>query len=241
MERGTDHAKREAKEQVPGDRVKDAPAVARELRWRVRLARGELSDDEGRGHRKQLKSNGSADSLFNGASAKRKRSPVADDTGMFRNFKPRLWERVVTEPVERESRMTKARRPAQDGEDWKSRWVEWKEGADWESEDGAEEVQIERRKDVIVKVRRTEKGIERQRVERVLEEWVWGGQEDQAEVKPPVVKEDGDVDMRDPSTVAIADGGTTKMEDRPETSDMNGHARMDIVASNEAVPQPQAA
>ncbi|KAH9925328.1 uncharacterized protein B0H18DRAFT_1009704 [Fomitopsis serialis] len=242
MERGTDHAKREAKEQVPGDRVKDAPAVARELRWRVRLARGEPSDDEGRGHRKQLKSNGSADSLSNGTSAKRKRTPVTDDTGMFRNFTPRLWERVVTEPVERESRMIKARRPAPDGEDWKSRWVEWKEGVDWESEEGAGEVQIERRKDVIVKVRRTEKGVERQRVERVLEEWVWGGQEaqDQADVKAPVVKEDGDVDMRDPSAVAIADGGTTKVEDRPEASDLNGHA-MDIVTSNETVPQAAAA
>ena len=46
MERGNDHAKREAREQVPNDRVKDAPALARELRWRVRLARGESSDDE---------------------------------------------------------------------------------------------------------------------------------------------------------------------------------------------------
>ena len=32
MERGSDSAKRQAKEDVPGDRIKDAPALARELR-----------------------------------------------------------------------------------------------------------------------------------------------------------------------------------------------------------------
>ncbi|TFY68072.1 hypothetical protein EVJ58_g1244 [Rhodofomes roseus] len=251
MERGTDHAKREAKEQVPGDRVKDAPALARELRWRVRLARGEPSDDEGRGHRKSLKANGSADSLSNGTSAKRKRSPVAEDAGMFRNFKPRLWERVVTVPVERESRVVKARRPAPGGEDWEARWAEWKDSAEGETEEGTDDVQVERRKDVIVKVRRTGKGIERQRVERVLEQWVWEGREEKTEVKPPVVKEDGDVDMADPSAVAIAEGaGSTSkagleggvQEDRPEASGLNGHA-MDIVDTNDTVPldQPQAA
>ncbi|KZT66856.1 Clavaminate synthase-like protein [Daedalea quercina L-15889] len=245
IERGTDHAKREAKEQVPSDRVKDAPALARELRWRVRLTRGESSDDEGRGHRKSLKANGSVESLSNGAGTKRKRSPAPGDAGIFRNFKPRLWERVANQPVERDSRVVKVRRPAPDGDDWNTRWAEWKDGGDAETGEGAEAVRVERRKDVIVKVRRTEKGIERQRVERILEEWVWpgGSREDQADARPTVepVKEDGDVDMKDLSTVAAADGGgTSKVEEgSPETSGLNGHA-MDVVSSGDTVPQPEA-
>ena len=52
MERGTDQTKKEAKDQVPGDRIKDAGAMARELRWRVRLAGGYESDDDSRLRRK---------------------------------------------------------------------------------------------------------------------------------------------------------------------------------------------
>ena len=35
---------------------------------------------------------------------------------------------------------------------------------------------VQQRKDVIIKVRRTERGVERQRVERILEEWTWDGE-----------------------------------------------------------------
>ena len=61
IERGTEQAKRVAKEEVPGDRVKDAPALARELRWRVRAANGWGSEDEGgaKGRRKGHTANGS--------------------------------------------------------------------------------------------------------------------------------------------------------------------------------------
>ena len=72
MEKGTDHAKREAKEQVPGDRVKDAPAMARELRWRVRLAGGYESDDDARVRKGQKKAAGHKEEV-NGAGKKRKR------------------------------------------------------------------------------------------------------------------------------------------------------------------------
>ena len=50
MERPVDSSsKREAKDMVPADKVKDPCALARELRWRVRLAAGAGSGDEGRG------------------------------------------------------------------------------------------------------------------------------------------------------------------------------------------------
>lgn len=245
IERGSDHAKREAKEQVPNDRVKDAPALARELRWRVRLARGEPSDDEGRGHRKLIKSTGSVDSLSNGAGTKRKRSPVAEDAAMFRNFTPRQWERVINEPVHRESRVVKAGRPAPNGEDWKTRWAEWNGDDDGKAEEGAQEAHVERRKDVIVKVRKTEKGIERQRVERVVEMWVWEGGGEEADVKPAPasvvpVKEGGDVDMIDPPTVSPAGGDSAgkAKEDSAGDSHPNGHG-LDVTTSPDD-PMPQA-
>ena len=46
IERGSDPLRKEAKEQVPGDKIKDPAALARELRWRVRLAAGLASDTE---------------------------------------------------------------------------------------------------------------------------------------------------------------------------------------------------
>ena len=44
MERSPESVKRDIRDQVPGDKVKDAPALARELRWRVRLAEGYTRD-----------------------------------------------------------------------------------------------------------------------------------------------------------------------------------------------------
>ncbi|CAE6420679.1 unnamed protein product [Rhizoctonia solani] len=47
IERGGKEKEKEAKEQIPGDRVREPGALARELRWRVRNARGIDSDSEG--------------------------------------------------------------------------------------------------------------------------------------------------------------------------------------------------
>ncbi|KAI0956925.1 hypothetical protein AcW1_005482 [Taiwanofungus camphoratus] len=173
MECGTEQAKREAREQVPGDRVKDAPALARELRWRARLANGYPSDDEGRHSRKTK--NGTIESATNGTSNKRKRSTAEaeEDGGHFRNFRPKLWEKVEEKPVEKGSRVVKARKPDGMGDAWKESWADWKE--ELEDVDDGEEVLVERRRDVIVKLRKTAKGLERQRVERVVEDWVWSG------------------------------------------------------------------
>lgn len=158
LERGSDQAKKEAKEQIPVDRVKDAAALARELRWRVRLAAGNASDDEGIA----VKSNG--------AGVKRKRTPDEDERPRFKNFKPRRWDNVVEKSDEGEPRVVKAHKPVEDDEAWKERWMEWSTGV---AESGAADAQVKSRTETIVRIRRTDEGLERQRVERVVECWEW--------------------------------------------------------------------
>jgi hypothetical protein len=169
MERGSEQAKKDAKEQVPGDRIKDASALARELRWRIQLAAGHPSDDEGpRRQDSKMVVNGHTNE------AKRKRTTSENIEGSpvaFKNYKPRLWERVVRDLVENEKRMVKARRPLGDENTWAKDWTEWR--AKLTDVDDGEEVDVNTRRDVIVKVRRTANGVERQRVERVVEEWSW--------------------------------------------------------------------
>jgi hypothetical protein len=105
IERGTG---KDVREQVPGDRVRDPGALARELRWRVRNARGLDSDGEGAPP---------TPVSGNGASSKRKRTeetmanvPSLMKAGSeertkpngatpelpvsFRNFVPRVWTEV---------------------------------------------------------------------------------------------------------------------------------------------------
>ncbi|KAJ7771863.1 jumonji superfamily protein [Mycena metata] len=158
LERGTDQAKKEAKEQIPSDRVKDAAAVARELRWRVRLAAGNASDDEGSAVK------------TNGAGVKRKRIADEDERPRFKNFKPRRWDNVVEKADEGETRVVKANKPAEDDEAWKELWMEWSTGA---VEGDAADAQVKSRTETIIRIRRTGEGLERQRVERVVESWEW--------------------------------------------------------------------
>ncbi|KAJ7184115.1 jumonji superfamily protein [Mycena filopes] len=158
LERGTDQAKKEAKEQIPTDRVKDAAAVARELRWRVRLAAGNMSDDEG------------SSVKANGAGVKRKRIADDDERPRFKNFKPRRWDNVAEKANEGETRVVKANKPAEDDEAWKDLWMEWATGA---AEGDATDAQVKSRTETIVRIRRTGEGLERQRVERVIESWEW--------------------------------------------------------------------
>ncbi|KAJ7684794.1 jumonji superfamily protein [Mycena polygramma] len=158
LERGSDQAKKEVKEQIPADRVKDPAAVARELRWRVRLAAGNASDDEG------------VTVKANGAGVKRKRTAEDEERPRFKNFKPRRWDSVVETSDEGETRVVKARKPAEDEEAWKERWVEWSTGI---AESDAADAQVKSRTETIVRIRRTDEGLERQRVERVVESWEW--------------------------------------------------------------------
>lgn len=166
IERGTDQAKKEAKEQIPTERVKDAAALARELRWRVRLAAGYESDDDG-----DMRAGVEAiDSHY--AGNKRKRSQldmVNDRVIIFKNFKPKIWETVSEVAVEHNKRIVKARKP--EGDLRRGQWVDWKDDL-MEADDG-DNADVIRRRDVVMKVRRTVAGLERQKVERVIEEWAW--------------------------------------------------------------------
>lgn len=161
LETGTEQAKKEVREQIPADRIKDAPAAARELRWRAKLALGYSSDDEGTGKGKN--------SVTPPIGFKRKRVEDHDEIAHFRNFKPKPWDAVVAVKKEaNQTRVSKAARPG-DGEEWTSRWVT---EADAKAEEG-EEATVESCQEVVVKVRRTVKGLERQRIERTIEDWTW--------------------------------------------------------------------
>ncbi|KAF8810703.1 jumonji superfamily protein [Phlegmacium glaucopus] len=164
LESGTEQARKEVREQIPADRVKDASAVARELRWRAKLALGYSSDDEGSGGIRKAKK-----SVTPPVGSKRKRVEDQDEIAHFRNFKPKPWDAVVAvKKEENKTRVSKATRPGE-GDEWISRWVTEEE---MEGED--DEVTVESCREVVTKVRRTMKGVERQRIERTIEDWTWG-------------------------------------------------------------------
>lgn len=179
MERGSEAAKRDAKEQVPTDKVKDAPALARELRWRVRLTAGTTSDDEEHGRPpKKMLTNGNAN--VNGG-VKRKRSPIdiqGAETGtirvQFRNFQPKGWDAVEDLPKEEETASVQAVYPDEVG--WEQRWIKWDDevlGGD------GRQAMVERKREITVRVRKIDGGVERQRIERTFEKWGWSGVSDE--------------------------------------------------------------
>jgi len=156
LESGSEPAKKEAKEQIPVDRIKDAPAAARELRWRVKQALGYHSDDdEGVSKPKSIIV----------AGTKRRRVDDQEDVPHFRNFKPKPWDSVMTTTAEESQHAMKAPKPKGDDE-----WI----GGDlqMDGEEG-EEAQVNSRREVVIKVRRTAQGVERQRIERTVEDWRW--------------------------------------------------------------------
>lgn len=157
LEHGSEQAKKEVKDQIPADRVKDAAATARELRWRSNLAGGYTSDGEDshglnghqQGHRSLKRKQTSSE------------SPSKDEPVRFKNFRPRKWECIVDEMGESEWRTVKLLRPQEDLKAWR------------DDEVGDAEADVTARRNTIVKIRRTEKGLQRERVDRVVEEWVW--------------------------------------------------------------------
>ncbi|KAJ3723511.1 jumonji protein [Lentinula guzmanii] len=154
LERGSVQAKKEAKEQIPHDRVKDGPALARELAWRLRHASGNASDDE-------------HTTSTNGVGYKRKRiRSRSDSPPKFRNFRPKGWDKVVETKGELDPRTLHLRR----GEEIE-KWTEWDNYQESENEPA---VEINSRKNVITKVRlKTEGVLERERIERIVEVWTW--------------------------------------------------------------------
>jgi len=158
LEGGSEKARKEVRDQIPSDRIKDAPAMARELRWRLRLAAGYPSDDEGsQGVRKMNK-------------RKRGSSSVGsqDRFTPFKHFKPKAWDSVTELKAMEETKPERRRRP-EDGENWVEQWTEERMGG----ADGSEDAEVRRRRDVVVKVRKTAKGVEKQQIERIVEEWTW--------------------------------------------------------------------
>ena len=187
MERGTESVRRDVRDQVPNDKVKDAPAVARELRWRVRLAQGYTSDGDLSGRVR------ARDPMTKEVGRKRKRdpeySPTAQGDSQFRNFQPKIWEALEEEQEEGVRHLTV--QPAQDIGSLVDGWTDWKEEPIKSQMVNGDKVEVGRRRQVIVKTRRTVHGFERQRVERVVETWSW---DDAGDVNSHSPAESGDAE-----------------------------------------------
>lgn len=102
IERGSEAAKKEARENVPVDRVKDPGLLARELRWRVRMAAGsdsdaELGDDDGgNGIVTVKREHGSAEAGAGTTFRRRRRNESAGP--LFKNWQPPEWNSVENVP-----------------------------------------------------------------------------------------------------------------------------------------------
>ncbi|KAI0028349.1 hypothetical protein K488DRAFT_80716 [Vararia minispora EC-137] len=164
IEHGSEAARREAKEQIPSDRVRDPSALARELRWRVRHALHLDSDSDGVDASKS-----SADVSAKG----RKRGRLAEDEGQegvhFKNFQPKAWQRVRRTSERKKECKSQARSEMEDG----VLTEDWLENVIGNGVAAMNEVTVTSRHVVTTKVRRTVSGLERQRIESVLEKWEW--------------------------------------------------------------------
>src|ERR1700761_2249215 len=93
IERGSESGRREAKDMVPSDKVKDPHATARELRWRARLALGGHSGDEGKSKPKISHTvNGSNKRKREAEDAKQSAEPEHIRAVTYKHFKPRDWD-----------------------------------------------------------------------------------------------------------------------------------------------------
>jgi len=171
MERGPEPVRRDVRDQVPNDKVKDAPAVARELRWRVRLAEGYTSDggrcDQARGREEP------ATKLVGRKRRREGEIPLTDlatqGDPKFRNFQPKVWESLEEDHEEGVRHLIVE--PDQDISAFAGSWKDWKDEPGSSELVKGDKVEVGRRRQVIVKMRRTGHGFERHRVERVVETW----------------------------------------------------------------------
>lgn len=170
IERGSDAARRESKEQVPAERVKDPSALARELRWRVRLARGYDSDGEDLDlKRGTFPGEGLGD--YSAQRRKRKAGDWIQREPRFKNFQPKTWD-CVEETLAGDTRRTgQVLRPVDETDSWKKYWLDWNAGGK-NSEEG-DGVEVSRKTIVSTKIRRTADGLERLHVESNFEQWSW--------------------------------------------------------------------
>ncbi|GJJ12487.1 hypothetical protein Clacol_006729 [Clathrus columnatus] len=176
--------RKEAKDAVPVDKVKDASALARELRWRVRNALGLSSDDENTS--KKTKSSGI--SAYNrGVKRKRESVDIGEhsekgeimQTQSFRNWVPPGWDKETHVPRQTIKEVRQLDRPIfneneKELENWADDWIN---KGDQANGIRTEEVSVETTTDIIVKIRRIQSDtgdvMERQRVERKLEVFRW--------------------------------------------------------------------
>ena len=146
----TEAVRKEARDAIPPDKVKDAPALARELRWRVRNARGVSSGDEGAGSKR-----GKSMSAPKENGMKRKRDsadlgePVEAENGrqMFRNWRRKGWEKEVFLPKKSERRVERRKRPEAEtstGVPELGKWVRESVEADDEMDQDQDEEKIGR-------------------------------------------------------------------------------------------------
>lgn len=171
IERGDEQRKKEARDQVPGDRIRDAPALARELRWRLRMAANGTSDSEG----------SDADITDDRRSGvKRKRgstiSKVKEDhnidehSSRFKNFVPKKWDAYNVSSVAQGKSKHKII-GSTEGAEWTKPWMEWVEEQEKMDVDQGAGADVDRKYEVLVRVRKTANGIERQKIERTVEIW----------------------------------------------------------------------
>lgn len=196
MERktSTEAARKDSKEQVPAT-IKDPAALAREFRWRVRLAAGHDSGDELESPFHKTTTNG-ASSSANGskrgsaAASKRKRGGGGADERepgpRFKGFIPRNWDtmslRKIEEGVSDEVDVP-ALPTADDGLEWFDSLERRDADTDTAMDGGASSHRAKRARttDEVVKLRRTlGKGgevvaIERETIRRVYESWTFSG------------------------------------------------------------------
>ncbi|EJD02232.1 Clavaminate synthase-like protein [Fomitiporia mediterranea MF3/22] len=194
----TDGARRkEAKEAVPGDRVKDACALARELRWRVRIAVHGSSDaeDEGTEHSvrtgtKRRRKGGAGGGSVELSSSENGHSEA---DARLRNFEPKRWDAY---DIQASSVKERVRRPIPEGNErpptlpigepdgrgeWAQAWLKFdkdistivKEEKEMDVDVENVQPEVTTKHEVMVRVRRTARGLERQRVERTVEMWDW--------------------------------------------------------------------
>lgn len=173
----SDMARKESKDAVPADKVKDAPALARELRWRIRNALNVTSGDEGSSRRAkswQVSSNST-----NGVKRKREEDDSTEfgetehGRPIFRNWRRGGWDKEEFLPKRLETVTARRKRPYDNLQAWMN-------DAAVNSDDlDTEEAIIDISTEVIIKVRKVRQGnskediLERQRVERRVEVYRW--------------------------------------------------------------------
>ncbi|KAF6742344.1 JmjC domain-containing histone demethylation protein 1 [Ephemerocybe angulata] len=157
LENGNEQSKKEGK---------DAPAVARELRWRARLAVGYSSEGEDEGSKQDR-------SRPNGVKRKRSDSEAPMVSSLFKNFRPKKWDGSIQRTENSETTIAKPNgpKPSGDSDEWTSAWLD--DGNSDEMDVEGSGVQLTRRRELYTKVRKTEKGVERQKIERTVENWDW--------------------------------------------------------------------